>query len=335
MGTDTDTESASSSGSASASVLSTQTQRPYTRAGAPAAGENARFNGCYLLASLARPARSYVGYTVNPSRRLRQHNGDVARGGAVRTKRNRPWAMVAVVHGFACGSQALQFEWAWQNPHKTKALKLHAEYAADHGMAPVKAKGGVTAPSGKLAVLAALLAVPPWSHCPLTVSVPHADRTLWTKLLAKTVLPPWARVDFRSVDVLSADIDDYNYGSTEPLAGKPLSGDCGVCAEDTAPGSGRRGTVCVSCGQSSHLHCLARSMRVQHEEGHENDDYLLPDNVTCPRCRRLMRWNDVVRFSRVAWRSFESLAPSAAAAGAAIVDSNPHEISVSMRRQVR
>jgi len=50
------------------------------------------FFGCYLLTSQATGAANYtyIGFTVNPPRRIRQHNGEI-KGGAHRTKRNRPW----------------------------------------------------------------------------------------------------------------------------------------------------------------------------------------------------------------------------------------------------
>jgi hypothetical protein len=47
---------------------------------------------------------------------LQQHNG-VLKQGAWKTKRKgRPWQTVVVVHGFATEVEALQWEWAWQNP---------------------------------------------------------------------------------------------------------------------------------------------------------------------------------------------------------------------------
>lgn len=50
------------------------------------AADKRRVHGCYLLAASDDPKKTYVGYTVNPERRLRQHNGELA-GGAKHSKR--------------------------------------------------------------------------------------------------------------------------------------------------------------------------------------------------------------------------------------------------------
>ncbi|KAJ1460773.1 hypothetical protein M885DRAFT_408940, partial [Pelagophyceae sp. CCMP2097] len=79
---------------------------------------------CYLLrsANSAHPRSTYIGFTVHPLRRLRQHNGFI-QGGARRTTQKRPWVFVAVVAGFQSQVEALQFEWAWQHPGKSLVVR--------------------------------------------------------------------------------------------------------------------------------------------------------------------------------------------------------------------
>ncbi|GMK55221.1 hypothetical protein CspeluHIS016_0202770 [Cutaneotrichosporon spelunceum] len=80
------------------------------------------FYCCYLLKSLATPnsQRTYVGSTPNPQRRIRQHNGELKQG-AWKTSRFRPWEVQMIVYGKLT---ALQFEWAWQNPDKSRHLRV-------------------------------------------------------------------------------------------------------------------------------------------------------------------------------------------------------------------
>jgi predicted GIY-YIG superfamily endonuclease len=70
---------------------------------------------CYLLRSTSTTGRAYVGFTVDPSKRLLRHNG-ILTGGAKDTKRHRPWEYVAIVSGFADENAAKHFEYAWQHP---------------------------------------------------------------------------------------------------------------------------------------------------------------------------------------------------------------------------
>ena len=72
----------------------------------------------YLLQSVSRPRRTYVGCTVcTVRRRVRQHNGEVC-GGAMQTQTGRPWIVRTVVTGFRTRREALQFEFAWRRVHR-------------------------------------------------------------------------------------------------------------------------------------------------------------------------------------------------------------------------
>ncbi|KHG13745.1 Structure-specific endonuclease subunit SLX1 [Gossypium arboreum] len=68
------------------------------------------FFACYLLTSLSprHKGHTYIGFTVNPLRRIRQHNGEIG-SGAWRTKSRRPWEMVVCIYGFPTNVSAHPF----------------------------------------------------------------------------------------------------------------------------------------------------------------------------------------------------------------------------------
>ena len=79
---------------------------------------------CYLLRCLNPKWNNseYIGFTNNPPRRIRQHNGELTNG-ARKTKKKRPWEMVLFIYGFPTKHSALQFEWAWQKPLYSRLVK--------------------------------------------------------------------------------------------------------------------------------------------------------------------------------------------------------------------
>ena len=74
---------------------------------------------CYLLKSDAS-CHTYIGATLDPARRIRQHNGEIG-GGAKYTRAHRPWKVHMVVSGFPDKRAALQFEWAWKHNSRRAA----------------------------------------------------------------------------------------------------------------------------------------------------------------------------------------------------------------------
>jgi predicted GIY-YIG superfamily endonuclease len=72
--------------------------------------ERAMSFACYCLVS--EKGTTYVGFSVNVDRRLRQHNGEIC-GGAKATH-GRLWKRMCTVAGFPSQQSALQFEWKWK-----------------------------------------------------------------------------------------------------------------------------------------------------------------------------------------------------------------------------
>jgi len=71
----------------------------------------------YILSEIGGN-RTYIGYTVNLQRRLRQHNGEIV-GGAKAT-RGRKWEFAGYLTGFPDSITALQCEWKLKHPFGRK-----------------------------------------------------------------------------------------------------------------------------------------------------------------------------------------------------------------------
>lgn len=78
---------------------------------------------CYLLKNNhdQHKNRTYNGFTVNPKKRLRQHNQEI-KGGARYTKKygNKTWEVYCLITGFPDKINALQCEWKIKHPVRKK-----------------------------------------------------------------------------------------------------------------------------------------------------------------------------------------------------------------------
>ena len=68
---------------------------------------------CYLLQS---DKKTYVGATIDPDRRLKQHNGLL--GGGAKATKGHVWKRICLVGMFPEEKDALQFEWKWKHLSK-------------------------------------------------------------------------------------------------------------------------------------------------------------------------------------------------------------------------
>ncbi|XP_062553996.1 structure-specific endonuclease subunit SLX1 homolog [Armigeres subalbatus] len=123
------------------------------------------FYGVYLLVSRSSNAkfvgRTYIGYTVDPNRRIKQHNGGQDAGGAKKTSNRGPWVMVMIVHGFPNNISALRFEWAWQQPKVSRRLKQISELQ--------RRQRKESHFEYNFRILTEMLRIGPWNRLPLTV----------------------------------------------------------------------------------------------------------------------------------------------------------------------
>ncbi|XP_006148282.1 structure-specific endonuclease subunit SLX1 isoform X2 [Tupaia chinensis] len=227
-----------------------------------------RFFGVYLLYCLnpRHRGRVYVGFTVNPARRVQQHNGGRKKGGAWRTSGRGPWEMVLIVHGFPSAVAALRFEWAWQHPQASRRLA--------HVGRRVR---GEAAFAFHLRVLAHMLRTLPWARLPLTLRwlrqdfhcdlspppPPHVP-------LAFGPVPPRASAP-KHCTVPLAD--------TQPKP-DPDQGAEACCALCTNQLQDEEGPLCCphpGCTLRAHIICLAEEF-LREEPGQ-----LLPLEGQCPR----------------------------------------------------
>ncbi|XP_015733422.1 structure-specific endonuclease subunit SLX1-like [Coturnix japonica] len=210
-------------------------------------------------------ARTYVGFTHDPWRRLRQHNAGRHKGGARRTSGRGPWQMLLYVHGFPSDVAALRFEWAWQHPAASRRLQ-DAKPRPLPGEQPI---------AFALRMLPRLLWAPPWRRLPL--------RLRWLRPPPGPALCP---APPRHVVV------EMDPGGPRPRPKQrhpPAMGTATVCTVCSEPCQGPT-LRCPRppCPARCHARCLApRFLRSEPKE-------LLPLGGTCPCCQQEVLWGELI-----------------------------------------
>lgn len=304
---------------------------PSTRATGPTPSTTSRFFGCYLVGSQnpVMKGKSYVGFTVDPPRRLRQHNG-VLSCGAKYTRRLRPCVMLLVVHGFPSKVQALQFEWAWQKPRLSRAVRETAQRLG------VSDKSSSILNKTKLVM--AMLSLSPWCHLPLTVhffcpetreiaastvcaeTPEHMEMTLGDLAFLTANAGPFKgrdetgdgddeneTVESDDDDVitpseasevsLSVGASNWRYDDEVQSGSSGKKFTCGVCH---VVGKNRK-VGCPGCVFTAHASCLASSFLAQAtvratetNTAPPSVQTLIPPKGRCPHCDRGMSWGSAL-----------------------------------------
>ncbi|KAJ6249449.1 structure-specific endonuclease subunit slx1 [Anaeramoeba flamelloides] len=266
------------------------------------------FYSCYLLTSLNEKFKNhiYIGYTVNPVRRFRQHNG-LIKGGAKKTSVKKPWDLVCVVFGFPNSTLALRFEWCWQNPYFSKQLKkLQAE-----GM---KGFGNLHLLSAKIRVLHEILNTTPWKRLPLTVTFmttkygdtilkcpappTHIERVFTTRQeffekFKKDYLPIQKYLAKNSKQQTKENKEKTSFGDQIEYSPNEnwRNEKCFVCSKNFDFHLQKKIFVltCEHCQVMVHMKCLSTLFL----KGSPNK--LLPTKGRCPRCGWEMLWGQLIR----------------------------------------
>ncbi|XP_043261973.1 structure-specific endonuclease subunit slx1 [Colletes gigas] len=224
------------------------------------------FFGVYLLycTNPKYKGRTYIGYTVDPRRRIKQHNAGKEHNGAWKTSNKGPWEMILVVHGFPNSTSALRFEWAWQHPHVSRRLK-HVP----------KKKSNQKKFEFCLLVLTEMLKVGPWCRLPLTVR--WLDYEFFNEYSGHISAPMhmptcYGKVISRKVK----KTDDRNESSMF----------CFICSLSLKK---KELVSCIkpSCPLVAHLICLADIFC--------KNSMILPIEGTCPVCNTNVLWGDLIR----------------------------------------
>ena len=259
--------------------------------------EKGKFFGCYLLCSTNPKfkGRTYIGFTVNPNRRIQQHNSGYAKGGAKRTNGKGPWDMVLIIHGFPNMISALRFEWAWQNPEKSLRLKHLVPKAKQYNF------------QFKFNVVSEMLRIGPW--CRLSLTVRWLKQEYQIDFPFNKQPPAHMPIVFGLIELVNSkkQLKQSNVDKEEEPPGKDLaSANCFLCTESIDRLSllefkNSNVVKCISCNLVNHTICLADYFLKNNEPVHTQFSQakqirqLLPMGGNCPKCDSYLMWGELIK----------------------------------------
>ncbi|XP_014248596.1 structure-specific endonuclease subunit SLX1 homolog [Cimex lectularius] len=209
----------------------------------------------------------YIGYTVDPKRRLKQHNLGMIKGGAKKTDRKGPWEMILRVRGFRNEISALRFEWSWQNATKRNAIVSQTG----------RKKRKESKLSFNMRLLDALLNIGPWNRAPLEVLVLHPEYLLDSEPLLPNC-PDHIAVSTRG--------DEEEEGCVD-LNVNEMS-NCFICKGPIFKQDEHILHCYNTCHSLFHINCCADLFT-------KGTYHIIPTKGNCPCCKGTLIWSKLVR----------------------------------------
>ncbi|KAL5016176.1 hypothetical protein ScPMuIL_005765 [Solemya velum] len=256
------------------------------------------FYGVYLLYNLnpKYKGRTYIGFTVNPNRRIKQHNTGRHAGGAKRTDGKGPWEMILIVHGFPNEISALRFEWAWTYPHISRRLR---------NVVGKRKKELLYECVFKFRILSEMLRIGPWKRLSLTVR--WLKQEYQRDFLPELSPPVHMAIAYGPVRIKkSKETGSVKSSSTQnnddiPVLTLPTS-KCYLCfkkfqTEDTTVSCFHR-----RCMMVSHITCLSKHFL---QDAGDDRGQLMPVEGHCPKCKQPVLWGDVIRHKNGCYHNLE------------------------------
>lgn len=267
-----------------------------------ASAEIEQFFGVYLLYNVNPQfkGRTYIGFTVNPNRRIQQHNKGKHAGGAWRTHGRGPWEMVLIIHGFPNEISALRFEWAWQNPKKSRRLK--------HLPAKTKKENQF---QYRFRIVSAMLNTCPWCRFALTIRWLKQQYVLDFPLEYSP--PAHMPIAYGPVRIKKSGTNSKR-GKTEPPNEQGDEEDieflsllrrnekyvrCSVCRERTKDHDTLLKCIHPKCSMQAHIICLSKKF-LTNQAGQ-----LIPVDGKCPSCKAVVLWGDLIRAKHGCYQNLE------------------------------
>ncbi|KAJ2022195.1 Slx4p interacting protein [Coemansia sp. S610] len=190
--------------------------------------------------------------------------------------------MLLIVHGFPSKAAALQFEWAWQNPHMSRHSSFDAVPFADKRALYASSQKRLET---KLVALCVMLTLPPFKFWPLEIACESSQLHLDVQGRALRHNVP------KHVVIANSEIARTFEQATSNVSylGLPAEGDtCGLCSE--ALTESRPWGACGACNATWHLSCLAN--RLSRDSSSHS---LLPTTASCFQCQLQFSWGQAVR----------------------------------------